>query len=120
MKTLLIAEDDAFLTKVYRKNLEQEGLQILTAADGQEAIDIIDAKQPDLLILDLLLPKVKGVGVLEHVRAKGYTFPVIILSNVNQEADRKECESLGIAHYFVKGDTSIQKVKDKVHEILFA
>ena len=119
MKTLLIAEDDAFLTNIYGKELAREGLEIVIASDGEETIQAIECRQPDLLLLDLLLPKIKGVDVLKHLRGKGYGFPVIILSNVNQEADRDLCETLGIAKYFVKGDTKLKQVKEEVHAILF-
>lgn len=117
-KKILVAEDDQFLIKMYKINLEQEGLEITIAKNGEEAIAEMDKDQPALLILDLLMPKVDGFAVLEHVKEKGYTFPVIILSNLSQEVDQKKCEELGAVGYFVKSDTDIEDLVKKVKSYL--
>lgn len=114
-KRILIAEDDAFLNKMYKLNLErEEECDVRFAENGEEAIIAMDEEQPELLLLDLLMPKVDGFAVLEHIREKGYDFPVIILSNLSQEIDQQKCMELGAKDYFVKSDMDLDELLDKV------
>ncbi len=101
---VLIAEDDAFLTEIMQRALTEHGVRVSVAKDGQEAIDAMDATPPDLLLLDLLMPRVDGCAVLRHVREKGYSFPVIVLSNLSDGTQRAKCGNLSPDGYFVKSD----------------
>lgn len=118
MPTVLIAENEVILAKMYKFNIEQAGLNTAIAMDGQEAIDALDKSQPDLLILDLLMPKVDGFGVLEYIRKKKYTFPVIVLSNLNQAIDKAKCQEFNVAEYFVKSELAIAKLIEKIQELV--
>lgn len=109
-KRILIAEDDAFLVKMYQLELQEAGYEIEIAKDGQKAIDSITKKEPDLLLLDLLMPDVDGFGVLTHIQKKGYKFPVIVLSNLSQEIDKEKCKALGARDYFVKSDMELDQL----------
>lgn len=117
-KSLLIAEDDPFMSKMYRFNLQEEGMEVRIAADGQETIAAIEKQKPDLLLLDLLMPKVDGFEVLTHIKTKGYTFPVIILSNLSQEIDQQKCKELGAKDYFVKSEMDLADLSEKVKTYL--
>lgn len=111
-KRILIAEDDSFLIKMYKLELEGAGYEIEMAGNGQQAIDAIEKKKPDLLLLDLLMPDVDGFAVLAHVKQKGYAFPVIVLSNLSQEVDKEKCKALGARDFFVKSDMELDQLAE--------
>lgn len=104
MKTVLIAEDDSFLARTIAAALQDHGQESSIACNGEEAIAAMDKKQPELMLLDLLMPKVDGHAVLEHYRNKGYTFPVIILSNLSDDINRSHCLEMGAADYYIKSN----------------
>lgn len=79
-------------------------MNVRVAENGEEAILAMDESQPELLLLDLLMPKKDGYAVLHHVKEKSYPFPVIIMSNLSDELDREKCLSLGAKDFFVKSD----------------
>jgi len=103
-KRILVAEDDVFLGETICLALQENGAEARLARNGEEAVSLLDAEQPDLLLLDLIMPKKDGLHVLRHVRDKGYTFPIIILSNLSSDMDSQKCFSLGAQDYLVKSD----------------
>ncbi|PIR48513.1 hypothetical protein COU80_02260 [Candidatus Peregrinibacteria bacterium CG10_big_fil_rev_8_21_14_0_10_55_24] len=113
-KTILIAEDEDFIANLYKVNLEKHGVRVLTVGDGNEAIAAIDSAQPDLVLLDLLMPDVDGFQVLDHIRKKQYAFPVVILTNLSQEIDKQKCEELGAKDFFVKSDLSVEELWERI------
>ncbi len=117
-KRILLAEDEAFLKETIQLELEANGADVQAVMNGEEAIEAIDARQPDLLLLDLLMPKKDGYGVLQHIREKGYTFPVIILSNLSNEIDRDKCLALGAKDYFIKSDMDEDELWPKILQYL--
>lgn len=117
-KKILIAEDDSFLVKMYKLELGEEGFEVEVAKDGEKAIESMDKQQPDILLLDLLMPKVDGFKVLEHINEKKYKFPVVVFSNLSQDVDKKKCEELGAEEYFVKSDMDIQELSKKIKKYL--
>ena len=117
-QSLLIAEDDPFMSKMYRLNLQEEGFEVSIAADGQETIAAIEKQKPNLLLLDLLMPNVDGFEVLKHIKTKGYTFPIIILSNLSQEIDQQKCKELGVKDYFVKSEMDLADLSSTVKKYL--
>ena len=111
MKHILITDDDEFLINMYKLSLQEiEDASIETAEDGQKAIDKIDQHQPDVLILDLLMPGVNGYDVMHHIRKKGYTFPVIVLTNVSSEKGQQLCAEMGAKDYFNKSSMDLEKL----------
>jgi CheY-like chemotaxis protein len=115
---ILIAEDDKFLVKLYKENLEHEieDCNISFATDGQIAIDPLGHTQPDLLILDILMPNKDGFEVLEHIRNKGYSFPIIVLTNVSHAIDQKRCTELGVSDFYIKSNTDLEKLVELCHK----
>lgn len=99
---ILLAEDEPSIRDLMVLDLEEEGAVVQIARDGEEAIAVMDAQQPELLLLDLLMPRKDGFAVLEHVKARGYSFPVIVLSNLTDPADEERCVALGAKEYIVK------------------
>lgn len=113
---VLIAEDDRFLGNVLKTKLQQEGFEVRLAVDGEDALAQIAAATPDILLLDVIMPKKNGFDVLAELRLKkgGADLPVIILSNLGQEDDVKRGLALGAIDFLVKSDHSLQEVVNKV------
>jgi two-component system alkaline phosphatase synthesis response regulator PhoP len=99
--TILVVDDDLDLVDVVRTALEREGFAVDDASDGATALDKIAGDLPELVVLDLGLPKVRGLDVLRQVRAD-HTVPVIVLSGMSDEADRVIGLELGADDYVVK------------------
>jgi len=117
---VLLVEDDSFLSSLLRLKLEKSNYEVTHAADGQQALDILVNLKPDLILLDLILPKKNGFEVLEAIRQNPLTekLPVIIISNLGQESDVTRGKSLGIIDYFIKAKLSIDDLVLKVSETL--
>jgi len=115
-KKVMIVEDDEHISKVYEIKLAKEGIMTILARDGEEAVMKIIAEKPDVILLDLMIPKKDGFGVLEDIKKKPElaSIPVIILSNLGQKSDQDRTLALGANEYLVKVDYSIQDVIDKV------
>ncbi len=119
-KRVLLVEDDRFLRRACEASLRQLGLIVLTAIDGEEALQLARAELPDLILLDLLMPKLPGVKVLRTLKAEEKTcgIPVLVLSNSSREQDMREVVSLGAVGYWVKADLSLKELGDRVMRIL--
>ncbi|TSC96931.1 MAG: two component transcriptional regulator, partial [Candidatus Peregrinibacteria bacterium Greene1014_49] len=115
---ILIAEDDAVLREVYQKKVTSSGYCIRLAQNGEEAIAAIQAKIPDILILDLNMPILDGFQVLEKFPKVSRTFPVIALTNFEDKASRDRGEALGVDDYFIKREMTIKQLIAMVEEIL--
>ena len=118
--TILIAEDDPYIVKLYKLNLEQEGWNVVITTDGGEALKAIEAQKPDVLLLDLLMPKLDGYAVLEHIHEKGYDLPVIVLSNVSESIDQQKCKELGVSDYLTKSNIDLEELVAMVRKYLTA
>ncbi len=117
---ILVVEDDRFLRRACEVSLRQRGLTITTAVDGVQALDKARGEPPDLILLDLLMPRMSGLEVLRALRADESTrrIPVLILSNSSREQDTEEIMELGVADYLVKANLSLQELGDRVMRLL--
>lgn len=115
---ILIAEDDPVLRNLYVKKFTIAGFQIRTAQNGEEAITAVLEQAPDLLILDIHMPKVDGFGVLEKFPKETRTFPVILLTNFEEEKYKERGRQLGADDYFVKKDMTIRSLLDMAERLL--
>ncbi len=108
-KKILIVEDDRFLSLVLKGKLEKEGFIVLQAFDGEEGLQLIKKELPDLVILDLIMPKVSGFELLEKISIDPQMsqIPVVVASNLGQESDITKARSLGVLEYYVKVKTPI-------------
>lgn len=120
MYKILIIEDDPSITKVIATRLKRENYELLVAVDGEEGQRRAKSEKPDLVLLDLMLPKVDGFEVLRELKAAPETkdAPVIVLSNLGQSKDIEEAMRLGAVDYLIKTDFSINQIVDKVKENL--
>ncbi len=112
--TVLIAEDDAFFRETIQLSLEEHGVNVRLARNGEEAIAMIDEERPGLLLLDLLMPRKDGFAVLQHVKDRQYAFPIIILSNLSDEMDDERCRELGVKDYYIKSDMDEDELWPKI------
>jgi CheY-like chemotaxis protein len=121
-RRILLVEDDRFLRRACEVSLRQRGYVVTTAVDGEEALRKVGAERPDLILLDLLMPKMTGTEVLKALRAEKATreIRVLILSNSSREEDIEEINALGLSGYFVKADLSLQALGDMVARLLEA
>jgi len=117
---ILMIEDDHFLRKIYRDKLTRAGFEFSEATNGEEGLNKTISELPDLVLLDLMLPRKNGFDVLVDIRRNKKTkdIPVIILSNLGQESDIKKGLSFGVVDYLIKTDVSLSEVVDKVKECL--
>jgi PleD family two-component response regulator len=123
-KKVLLVEDDAFLSSLLELKLSQEGFEIQKAMDGEEAFTILDTFMPDLILLDLILPKRNGFEYLELLRKdpRFSKIPVIITSNLGQDTDVERGKTFGVIEYIIKNKLSIDeligKVRDEVKKLV--
>lgn len=117
---ILIVEDDKFLMKVYLAKLKKEGFHVVDAMDGEIAVEKAKAEKPDIILLDLIIPKKDGFSVLSEIKSDAtlQSVPVIILSNLGQTEDVKKGMDLGAVDYIVKSDMSIDDVLIKIKKYL--
>jgi DNA-binding response OmpR family regulator len=117
---VLVIEDDVFLLRILDVKLSREGLNVIKAVDGEQAVDLTLKEIPDLILLDLILPKKDGFDVLREIKdnPKTQAIPVLILSNLGQEVDIERGLELGAVDYLVKTRFSINAVIEKVKQYL--
>jgi DNA-binding response OmpR family regulator len=117
MSKILIAEDDKFLANAYRVKLKKAGFEVKIVTDGEEAMQALQVEIPDLLLLDLVMPKKDGFSVLEDMsKTEQYKkIPVIVASNLGQKEDIEKAKNLGAKDYIVKSDLGISEVVDKIN-----
>jgi CheY-like chemotaxis protein len=119
-RRILLVEDDRFLRKAAEATLRQRGYAVVTAADGEEALQRAAAEAPDLVLLDLIMPKLQGFEVLRRLKADPGTagIPVIVLSNLGQERDVQQAMEGGAVAYFIKSNLSLQDLAREVEKVL--
>ena len=119
-KKILLVEDDDALANVYLSRLEIEGFDVKRVANGEDALACAIEFKPDLVLLDVMMPKVSGFEVLDIMRNTPQTaeLKVIVLTALSQESDRKRAESLGASDYLVKSQVVIADVIDRIKQHL--
>lgn len=120
MTKILITEDDPLMSRMYQKIFTFEGFEVVMAADGQEGLDKIRAEKPTLVILDVMMPKLNGLEVLEKLKADPDTkhIPVIMLTNLSSQQDAENAMLKGAVKYIVKSEHDPKQVADIVKEVL--
>jgi len=119
-KKILVVEDDPFLSNLLKIRLEKERLNVILAKDGDEAIKKIQETDPDLILLDLILPKKSGFEVLQNISLDPNfkNKPVVIISNLGQTIDVQKAKELGAVEYFIKAKISIDDLILKIKEFI--
>ncbi|MBU1167123.1 response regulator [Patescibacteria group bacterium] len=119
-KKVLVVEDDRFLVKIYQSKLKREGFEVITAYNGEEGVNMAKVKNPDIILLDLVMPKKDGFTALKEIKEdpKAAKIPVIILSNLGQDSDVERGKKMGAVDYLVKANTSINEVVRMINKYL--
>jgi DNA-binding response OmpR family regulator len=117
MSRVLIVEDDPAIARGLKDNLEAESYEVLTAPDGQAGYRLLVEQEPDLVILDLMLPKLSGYEVCRKARSEGITTPILMLTARGEEADRVLGLDLGADDYVTK-PFSVRELLARVRAIL--
>ncbi|MBI4122725.1 MAG: response regulator [Parcubacteria group bacterium] len=117
---VLLVEDEEMLASMYQTKFKKEGYQIEVAHDGEEGLAKAEAGTFDVILLDIILPKLDGFAVLKKLResAQHKATPVLMLTNLGQEEDIKKGEELGANGYLVKANVTPTQVIAKVKELL--
>lgn len=117
---VLLVEDDVFLSGIYQKKFEMEGFKVSLADNGEKALVEVKKKKPDIVMLDILLPKLDGFAVLEKLKADSDTknIPVILLTNLGQKDDVEKGLQMGAVDYLIKAHFKPSEVVDKIKKAL--
>ncbi len=122
MAKILIVEDDISLRDVYSSRLQAEGYQLVLAANGEEALSVAVRERPDLVLLDVMMPKISGFDVLDIIRTTpeiAHT-KVIMMTALSAAADRERGEKLGVDKYLVKSQVTLEEVVTTIKGVLEA
>ncbi len=122
MAKILLVEDDVNLREIYSARFAAESYEVITASDGEEALATAVRERPDLIVLDVMMPKISGFDVLDILRSTPETkeTKVIMMTALSQDADRKRGESLGANKYLIKSQVTLEDVVNSVKEQLGA
>jgi DNA-binding response OmpR family regulator len=115
-KKILLVEDDEALATVYQTRLEAEGFDIRRVPNGEDALAAAVEYKPNLILLDVMMPRVNGFDVLDILRNTLETadIKIIMLTALSQDSDKERAESLGVDDYLVKSQVVIADVVDKI------
>lgn len=119
-KTILVVEDDEILTKTLSGALEEEGFKVIQAFDGEEGLEAVSTKKPDMVLLDIVMPKMDGMTMLKkmHSIEDLRDIPVIILTNLSSADSTSEAVEEGVYTYLVKTDWKISDVIEVIKDSL--
>jgi len=120
MKKILFIEDEEALQKTLGEVLKQEGFEVVSAFDGEAGLNLVKSAKPDLILLDLIMPKMTGFEVLTKLKADEETknIPVIVLTNLESIGDVGKAIEAGATTYLVKAQYSLDEVLEKVKKAL--
>jgi CheY-like chemotaxis protein len=120
MKKILFIEDESALQKTFRDILEKEGYQMISALDGESGLRLAKSEKPDLILLDLILPRKDGFEVLKELKEDEATkeIPVIVLTNLEDIESIEKAIGLGATTYLVKAQYTLEEVIQKVKKAL--
>jgi len=119
-KKILFVEDEASLQRAIGESLKKVGYEVLSATDGQQAMEQIKSQDFDLIVLDIVLPKVDGFEVLKKIKSdpEKKDIPVLVLTNLETSGDVQKALELGATNYLVKANYSLDQMIEKINSML--
>lgn len=119
-KVILLIEDDPVLCRMYTEKFKREGYSVLTAQDGQKGLKMALNENIDLILLDIMLPRISGIDLLDQLRKdpKGRDIKVIALTNLADQAEKDKAIKLGVKDYLVKAMQTPEQVVDRIKKYL--
>lgn len=120
MTKILLVEDDMALRDIYSTRFMAEGYEVVTASDGEQALTVAVKEKPELILLDIMMPKISGFDVLDILRTTPETkeAKIVIMTALSQPTDVEKGKQLGADEYLVKSQVTLTDVVDKVKQIL--
>jgi len=120
MKKILLIEDEKILAEMYREKLSKEGFNVVLSLDAEEGFVAAKKEKPDLVVLDILLPKGNGISFLEKLREDPETaaIPVVAFSNYDGVETKKKAFELGVEDYLIKTNYTPQELVEKIKSYL--
>ncbi len=118
LKKILIMEDERSMARALELKLNHSGFLATSVNDGQAGLDLIAKENFSLIILDLMMPKLDGFGVLQTLQANNNKIPILVVSNLSQEEDEAKVKALGAQAFFIKSNTPITTLVNYIQSIL--
>lgn len=120
MSKVMVVEDDASLREIYSIRITAEGYEVVSAGDGEEALAMAVREKPDLILSDVMMPKISGFDMLDILRSTPETagIKVVMMTALSAEDQRQRGERLGADRYLVKSQVGIEDVINTIHEVL--
>ena len=115
---ILIIEDEKTLARALEIKLTLSGFEVKAVFNGEDGVNLLQKESFDLILLDLIMPKMDGFGVLTVLKAKKIETPVMVLSNLSQESDMKRTKEFGAKEFFIKSNTPIAMIVERVIKLL--
>src|SRR3989338_11294305 len=115
---ILVVEDESFLLDLYQIKLEQSGFEVIKACNGKEGMSLVRLEQPNLILLDILMPQVDGYEMLANIKSdpKTKNIPVIIFSNLSQKEEIEKGLQLGASDFIIKTSVTPSQLEARVKE----
>jgi len=122
MTQILIVEDDVLIGRLYQKIFTVEGYQVAVAVDGQQGLDMVRTFKPTLILLDIMMPKLNGLQVLEKLKVDPETknIPVVMLTNLSSQQDAEAALLKGAVKYIIKSEQTPKQVFEVIKQLLAA
>lgn len=117
VKKILILEDERPLARALELKLVHEGFAVTVAPNGEEGLALLEREPFDLVLCDLMMPKVDGFAVLKAIKERGLSAPVVVLTNLSQSEDERRARELGAMDFFVKSDVPVSDIVERVRRI---
>lgn len=116
MAKILLIEDDSLIVKIYTTRLKADGYEIVSAEDGEKGLEVAQQEKPDLILLDVMMPKIDGFTVIQTLRADEQfkNTPIIMYSNLAQEAESKRAIEVGATEFITKANISPTELVNKI------
>lgn len=113
---IVLIEDDEILAKVITEELSEAGFRVMAAHDGEAGLKLVKSEKPDLVLLDIVLPKKPGFEILEEIKRSPDTrhIPVIVITMLSQDEDIKKGLALGASDYIVKSQHAVAEIAEKI------
>ncbi len=119
-RKILLVEDDVFMLELLSDKLRKSGFEVSVAVDGEECMKVLQSIRPDLVLLDIVMPKVDGLDVLRRMKGSPDLsgIPVIVLSNLGQKEEVERAMDLGAKDYIIKANFTAGEIVEKLNKIL--
>ncbi len=118
LKRILIIEDEKPMALALELKLSHSGFEAKRAPNGEEGLALMEKENFDLVLLDLVMPKMDGFGVLEEMKKRGIKTPVMVQTNLSQVEDEKRAKEYGVKGFFIKSNTPIKEIVEEIRNFL--